>query len=108
VAGSIFGFSLNSHHDLSTRPHPGLGIIGHLSAEPFDDKRARAARHLRTVSQCDAGRPWFGERMAQLHLVLLTYGQRSDLSYSLRRRPSLELGLLDSVLAKFQLGLASH
>jgi hypothetical protein len=46
--------------------------------------------------------------MAQLYLVLLTYGQRSDLSYSLGRRLSLELGLLDSVLAKFQLSLASH
>jgi hypothetical protein len=45
--------------------------------------------------------------MAQLHLVLFINGQRSDLSYSLGRRPSPELGLLDFVLAKFQLGLAS-
>jgi hypothetical protein len=96
------------NHDLSTRLDPSLGIIGHLSAQPFDDERARTARRLRTYSQSHAGRPWFGQGMAQLHLVLFINGQRTDLSHSLGRRPSLELGLLAFTLAKFQLGLASH
>ena len=44
--------------------------------------------------------------MAQLHLVLFINGQRTDLSHSLGRRSSLELGLLDFALAEFQLRLA--
>jgi hypothetical protein len=96
------------NHDLSACLHPGLGIIGHLSAQPFDDERARTARRVRTYSQSHARRTRFGQGMAQLHLVLFINGQRTDLSDSLGRRPSLELGLLDFALAKFQLGLASH
>jgi len=46
--------------------------------------------------------------MTQLHLVLFINGQRTYLFHSLGRRASLELGLLDFALAKFQLGLASH
>ena len=58
VRSSVFLSPLN--HDLSARLHPDLGIIGHLSAQPFDDEGARTARRLRTYSQCASGRPWFG------------------------------------------------
>ena len=67
---------------------------------------ARTTRRVRTYSQRGAWRTRLGQRMAQLHLVFFFIGQRTCLSYSLGRRTSLELGLLDFALAKFQLSLA--
>jgi hypothetical protein len=86
--------------------HLGLGIISHLSAEPSDDERAGTACRVRAYPQRNAGWTWFGQRMAQLHLVLFIIGQRPCLSHFLGRRTSPELGLLDSALAAFQLSLA--
>jgi hypothetical protein len=58
VRSSVFLSTIS--HDLSARLHPDLGIIGHVSAQPFVDERARTARRVRAHSQSYAGRTWFG------------------------------------------------
>jgi hypothetical protein len=82
--------------------HLSLGIVGHLSAQPLNDERARTGRRARAHSQRHAGWTRFGPRMDELYLVLFLNRQRAGLPHSLGRRPPPDLGLLGFALAKLQ------